>query len=118
MYWVPRMMPLIHPAKNSIFYLEVDPIPFLGLDLIDPRSSCVKLITMIPYIYCTLGGILDFGLNFCSHLDPLKDVGGCGVVALCIILSHYWYPFGTIGTRTRDLNEIRKWDCQLLFSII
>ena len=25
--------------QNSIFFLEVDPIPFLGLDLIDPRSS-------------------------------------------------------------------------------
>ena len=25
--------------QNSIFLLEVDPIPFLGLDLIDPRSS-------------------------------------------------------------------------------
>ena len=25
--------------QNSIFFLEVDPIPFLGLDLIDPWSS-------------------------------------------------------------------------------
>ena len=25
--------------QNSIFFLELDPIPFLGLDLIDPRSS-------------------------------------------------------------------------------
>ena len=25
--------------QNSIFFLEVDPIQFLGLDLIDPRSS-------------------------------------------------------------------------------
>ena len=25
--------------QNSIFFLEIDPIPFLGLDLIDPRSS-------------------------------------------------------------------------------
>ena len=25
--------------QNSIFFLEVDPIPFLGLDLIDPGSS-------------------------------------------------------------------------------
>ena len=25
--------------QNSIFFLEEDPIPFLGLDLIDPRSS-------------------------------------------------------------------------------
>ena len=25
--------------QNSIFFLEVDPIPFLGLDLIDTRSS-------------------------------------------------------------------------------
>ena len=25
--------------QNSIFFLEVDPISFLGLDLIDPRSS-------------------------------------------------------------------------------
>ena len=25
--------------QNSIFFLEVDPIPFLGLDLIDPRPS-------------------------------------------------------------------------------
>ena len=25
--------------QNSIFFLKVDPIPFLGLDLIDPRSS-------------------------------------------------------------------------------
>ena len=25
--------------QNSIFFLEVDPIPFLGLDLIDPQSS-------------------------------------------------------------------------------
>ena len=25
--------------QNSIFLLESDPIPFLGLDLIDPQSS-------------------------------------------------------------------------------
>ena len=25
--------------QNSIFFLVVDPIPFPGLDLIDPRSS-------------------------------------------------------------------------------
>ena len=25
--------------QNSMFFLEVDPIPFLGLDLIDPWSS-------------------------------------------------------------------------------
>ena len=25
--------------QSSIFFLEVYPIPFLGLDLIDPRSS-------------------------------------------------------------------------------
>ena len=25
--------------RNSIFFLELNPIPFLGLDLIDPRSS-------------------------------------------------------------------------------
>ena len=25
--------------QNSIFFLELDPIPFLGLDLIDPQSS-------------------------------------------------------------------------------
>ena len=31
--------------QNSIFFLEVDSIPFLGLDLIDPRSS-------IMYILC------------------------------------------------------------------
>ena len=30
--------------QSSIFFLEVYPIPFLGLDLIDPRSS----------IYCSL----------------------------------------------------------------
>ena len=30
--------------QNSIFFLKVDPIPFLGLDLIDARSSCsIKL---------------------------------------------------------------------------
>ena len=27
--------------QNSIFFLEVYPIPFLGLDLIDPRSSLI-----------------------------------------------------------------------------
>ena len=27
--------------QNSIFFLEVDPIPFLVLDLIDPRSSYI-----------------------------------------------------------------------------
>ena len=25
--------------QNSIFFLELNPIPFLGLDLIDPQSS-------------------------------------------------------------------------------
>ena len=29
--------------QNSIFFLELDPIPFLGLDLIDPRSSYLLL---------------------------------------------------------------------------
>ena len=29
--------------QNSIFFLEVDPIPFLGLDLIDPQSSSNKI---------------------------------------------------------------------------
>ena len=27
--------------QSSIFFLEVYPIPFLGLDLIDPRSSFI-----------------------------------------------------------------------------
>ena len=31
--------------QNSIFFLKVDPIPFLGLDLIDPRSSSNQLWT-------------------------------------------------------------------------
>ena len=30
--------------QNSIFFLKVDPIPFLGLDLIDPRSSFVLFL--------------------------------------------------------------------------
>ena len=30
--------------QNSIFFLELDPIPFLGLDLIDPRSSFINYI--------------------------------------------------------------------------
>ena len=33
--------------QNSIFFLEVDPIPFLGLDLIDPRSSVQILSSAI-----------------------------------------------------------------------
>ena len=32
--------------QNSIFFLEVGPIPFLGLDLIDPRSSCCILFNV------------------------------------------------------------------------
>ena len=28
--------------QNSKFFLELDPIPFLGLDLIDPRSSFIS----------------------------------------------------------------------------
>ena len=30
--------------QNSIFLLEIDPIPFLGLDLIDPRSSFLVIV--------------------------------------------------------------------------
>ena len=30
--------------QNSIFFLELDPIPFLGLDLIDPPSSLFILL--------------------------------------------------------------------------
>ena len=30
--------------QNSIFLLKIDPIPFLGLDLIDPQSSLSKLL--------------------------------------------------------------------------
>ena len=38
--------------QNSIFFLEVDPIPFLGLDLIDPRSSLLLLIK--TYLVCAV----------------------------------------------------------------
>ena len=43
--------------QNSIFFLEVDPIPFLGLDLIDPRSSSFSIL-----LFC-----LNFDLNIVSH---------------------------------------------------
>ena len=35
--------------QNSIFFLELDPIPFLELDLIDPRSS-PKLLYQVFYL--------------------------------------------------------------------
>ena len=43
--------------QNYIFFLEVDPIPFLGLDLIDPRSSYEYLSTpsdlfIALYLWC------------------------------------------------------------------
>ena len=65
------MTPLTHPAQkidqvdskiksrvkkisvtrdqNSIFFLKVDPIPFLGLDLIDPRSSLRPFFYLVIY---------------------------------------------------------------------
>ena len=44
--------------QNSIFFLEVDPIPFLGLDLIDPRSSFDLLV---------------YTSQFCPNLNLIKD---------------------------------------------
>ena len=37
--------------QSSIFFLEVYPIPFLGLDLIDPRSSCFILFWLASFHY-------------------------------------------------------------------
>ena len=36
--------------QNSIFFLEVDPIPFLGLDLIDPRSSYDTIMILSEFL--------------------------------------------------------------------
>ena len=44
--------------QNSIFFLEVDLIPFLGLDLIDPRSSFDLLV---------------YTSQFCPNLNLIKD---------------------------------------------
>ena len=37
--------------QSSIFFLEVYPIPFLGLDLIDPRSSSLCDSGLDPFDY-------------------------------------------------------------------
>ena len=42
--------------QSSIFFLEVYPIPFLGLDLIDPRSSfCQEIMSTMNEQNNTLG---------------------------------------------------------------
>ena len=40
--------------QNSIFFLVVDPIPFLGLDLIDPRSSYKDKSGCLITYYCII----------------------------------------------------------------
>ena len=61
--------------QSSIFFLEVYPIPFLGLDLIDPRSSflfiaknyfMLLLLTQCVKIFiCFFILDLDLGLFYC-----------------------------------------------------
>ena len=51
--------------QNSIFFLEVDPIQFLGLDLIDPRYSSSKT----SYLLAVL---LKTGAEYLMNANSMK----------------------------------------------
>ena len=52
--------------QNSIFFLVVDPIPFLGLDLIDPRSS-LSYDIQIKSIGFNIPGYMSGWVLCCRH---------------------------------------------------
>ena len=76
---------------NSIFFLEADPIPFLGLDLIDPRSSlCINLPTwtkqmwsVTSFLYAVNFNILNAQYSLWSCLIKFFDY-----VTKSVSLSH------------------------------
>ncbi len=46
--------------QTSIFFLETDPIPILGLDLIDPRSSYIDIYFKYEYYKIQLNWLDEF----------------------------------------------------------